>query len=140
MKAICPDSICSQTGCRHKVPHNRIDSCTKEERGNIINGCKEPCASVGIRSEPMSLNKLPPVLTDEKRTRIINKAARDNVGILVAELRMLQAQRADTVLKMIEWGLEICPHWADESTKEVGIMKRDCSLCWQELKDMVDKK
>jgi len=45
--------------------------------------------------------------------------------------------RAETIKeereRIIKWGLEICPHWDGAQTKEVGIIKRDCSLCWQAL-------
>ena len=37
--------------------------------------------------------------------------------------------------RIIAWGLEICPHWSEGKTKEVGVLKRDCSLCWQALKE-----
>ena len=37
--------------------------------------------------------------------------------------------------RIIAWGLELCPHWSDERTRDVRIMKRDCSLCWQALKE-----
>jgi len=41
---ICPESkTCDQIGCRHRVLHQFTDSCSKLERGNIINGCKTPC-------------------------------------------------------------------------------------------------
>jgi len=41
---ICPESrTCSQIGCRHLVLHKLTDSCSKPERGNILNGCKSPC-------------------------------------------------------------------------------------------------
>ena len=35
--------------------------------------------------------------------------------------------------RITAWGLEICPHWAGKPTREVGVMKRDCSQCWQAL-------
>lgn len=37
--------------------------------------------------------------------------------------------------RIIAWGLEPCPHWVDGATKEVGVMRRDCSQCWQALKE-----
>jgi len=44
-------------------------------------------------------------------------------------IKMAREQgRRDERGRIIAWGLEDCPHWA-------GIMKRDCSLCWQALKD-----
>jgi len=41
--------------------------------------------------------------------------------------------------KIMEWGLEVCPHWAEGNTKEVGVLKRDCSLCWRALSEEVKK-
>ncbi len=37
--------------------------------------------------------------------------------------------------QVVEWGLERCPHWEGEATRDVGVMKRDCSQCWAELQN-----
>ena len=51
MLYICPDWNCSQIGCRHKRPHRKRDTCHKPERGNIINGCKQPCVEATRSNE-----------------------------------------------------------------------------------------
>lgn len=43
---ICPALNCPQRGCRHIRPHKKKLTCTKLERGNIINGCKQPCVEL----------------------------------------------------------------------------------------------
>ena len=43
--------------------------------------------------------------------------------------------RKDERERIIAWGIEPCPHWADVSEK---VIKRDCSLCWQALKEEKD--
>ncbi len=36
--------------------------------------------------------------------------------------------------RIVTWGIEVCPHWSGKQTREVGVIKRDCSLCWQALR------
>ncbi len=81
-------------------------------------------------------------LSDEAIRTITDKVEEDYecVEMTQAEwevkcLSTIAQEAHDNALRQVfEWGLEICPHWSGESTREVGVMKRDCSLCWQELK------
>lgn len=54
--------------------------------------------------------------------------------ILVLFDTELEVAKREERERIIAWGLEICPHWSGKQTREVGIIKRDCSLCWQALK------
>lgn len=47
---------------------------------------------------------------------------------------LIEAKREEKE-RIIAWGLERCPHWSGAETVAVGIIKRDCSLCWKELKE-----
>jgi len=47
-----------------------------------------------------------------------------------AEIRQNERER------IIKWGIEPCPHWKDVSEK---VIKRDCSLCWQALKEQTEQ-
>jgi len=46
--------------------------------------------------------------------------------------------REDERKRIIAWGLEACPHWSGKETREIGVIKRDCSLCWQALQQGKD--
>lgn len=59
-----------------------------------------------------------------ERHRILNGELRDTIKGKDAEC---QAR----VERIFAWAIEPCPHWADVNEK---VIKRDCALCWQELK------
>ena len=44
----------------------------------------------------------------------------------------------ETLKMVIAWGVEPCPHWYMHP--EVGVIKRDCSQCWQALTKLAGEK
>jgi len=42
------------------------------------------------------------------------------------------------VKKVIEWGDEICPHILTQIVDGAETTKRECSVCWQALKKLVE--
>jgi len=62
----------------------------------------------------------------------------DSFSVVTEILSLIQLiislTQQNVAKEIIVWGLEVCPHWSGKETREVGVMKRDCSLCWRELK------
>ncbi len=77
------------------------------------------------------------IAADENTARGGMSDGRDMVNFIVrldAVYKMIfEAGQKQERERIIQWGIEPCPHWAEGSTKEVGIIKRDCSLCWRAL-------
>jgi len=48
-------------------------------------------------------------------------------------IEVTEAECQERVERIFEWSLEPCPHW--HMYPDVGVIKRDCSLCWQALKE-----
>jgi hypothetical protein len=64
-KVRCPEADdCSQIGCRHRRPHEWQDNCSKRERGNIINGCRQQCVELPA-SEQREVQDAPDVFNRE---------------------------------------------------------------------------
>lgn len=61
----------------------------------------------------------------------------DRVSQIVQAIESLIRQEERE--RIIKWGIGLCPHWADWPTKDVGVIKRDCSLCWQALEATAEK-
>ncbi len=63
------------------------------------------------------------------------KALTEIVSLIRQHIPKETLIRKDERERIIKWGAEICPHWSEGSTREVGVIKHDCSQYWQALKE-----